>query len=199
MAEQRRIPLWAKALIATVVIVTVAFYVGGGLVFSNMIHADALTPEPPTPDNVVWVREIEGNEIVITSEEEVMTRPAMGCTAWPGVQATGRSERFSPPRVSRSGEPSTCWTGARHRCAPATSTLASRLISKAGPIQTTRLRPVSSPGRSHSTAPSVRWAPGWSTAVRSRYGRFMSTVGGHPGARRCVPWPPITDSESRRS
>lgn len=86
MAEQRRIPLWAKALIATVVIVTVAFYVGGGLVFSNMIHADALTPEPPTPDNVVWVREIEGNEIVITSEEERddTTRDGLYGLAWRG-------------------------------------------------------------------------------------------------------------------
>ena len=86
MSQQRRVPLWAKALIATVALLTVIFYVGGGFVFANMIHADALTPEPPTPDNGVWVRELEGNEIVITSAEDRddTTRPGLYGLAWPG-------------------------------------------------------------------------------------------------------------------
>lgn len=141
MAEQRRTPLWAKALIATVVIVTVAFYVGGGLGFSNMIHADALTPEPPTPDNVVWVREIEGNEIVITSEEERddTTRDGLYGLAWRGGYGQiGEVLSTEGLEVRRAfylldGSPPPVCAGDLDPC--------EQVISKAGPIQTTRLRP----------------------------------------------------------
>jgi len=62
------------------------FYVAGGVVFSNMIHADALIPRGPTPDNGVFVTAVDDGTITLTSadEREDTTRPGRAGLAWEG-------------------------------------------------------------------------------------------------------------------
>lgn len=77
---------WPKVVVWTVALVVLVFYAGGGIVFSNMIHADALTPQGPTPDNGVYVTAIGNDTITLTSaeEREDTTRPGMAGLAWNG-------------------------------------------------------------------------------------------------------------------
>ena len=86
MAEGRRIPRWVKALIGMVLALALVFYGAAGLVFANMIRSDALVPLPPTPDNGVWVRAVDEQEITLTSaeEREDTTRPGLAGLAWDG-------------------------------------------------------------------------------------------------------------------
>lgn len=79
MAESRRIPRWIKIVVSSVLALVVVFYIAGGIVFSNMIKADALTPEGPTQDYGVYVTAIESDSITLTSQEE------RGDTVQPGV------------------------------------------------------------------------------------------------------------------
>jgi len=46
------------------------FHVGGGYVFSNMIKTDALTPEPPTPDNGIYVLDLDADSITVMSTDK---------------------------------------------------------------------------------------------------------------------------------
>lgn len=77
---------WVKVVIWTVLMLTVAFYTAGGFVFANMIHSDLLTPQPPTPDNGVYVTAIGDDTIILTSaiEREDTMRPGIAGLAWDG-------------------------------------------------------------------------------------------------------------------
>ena len=77
---------WVKVVIWTVIVLTVAFYTAGGIVFANMIHSDLLSPQPPTPDNGVYVTAIGHDTITLTStdERDDTTRPGFAGLAWDG-------------------------------------------------------------------------------------------------------------------
>ena len=77
---------WAKIVMWAVIGLTVAFYTVGGIVFANMIHSDLLTPQPPTPDNGVYVTAIGNDTITLTSadERDDTTRPGFAGLAWDG-------------------------------------------------------------------------------------------------------------------
>lgn len=86
MTQSRRMPRWLTILIVTLAVLVAIFYAAGGIVFSNMIHADALTPQPPTPDYGIYVRAI-GNDtvtLVSTQEREDITRPGLAGLSWDG-------------------------------------------------------------------------------------------------------------------
>ena len=80
------IPHWVKVLLWTVVGLAVAFYAGGGIVFANMIHSDLLAPQPPTPDNGVYIAAIGPDTVTLTSVEERddTTRPGVAGLSWDG-------------------------------------------------------------------------------------------------------------------
>lgn len=86
MAGPRRRRRWVNITLATLLALVLAFYIGGGIVFSDMIHADALTPQPPTPDNGVYVAAIGDERITLTSaeEREDTTRPGIAGLFWEG-------------------------------------------------------------------------------------------------------------------
>lgn len=75
-----------KVVIWTVIVLTIVFYTAGGIVFANMIHSDLLTPQPPTPDNGVYVIAIGDDTITLTSaaERDDTTRPGVAGLAWDG-------------------------------------------------------------------------------------------------------------------
>jgi hypothetical protein len=77
---------WVKVVLWTVIGLTVAFYTVGGIVFADMIHADMLTPQPPTPDNGVYVTAISNDTVTLTSadERDDTTRPGFAGLAWDG-------------------------------------------------------------------------------------------------------------------
>lgn len=85
MAGSRR-HRWTKITVATLAGLVLLFYVAGGIVFANMILADALTPQGPTADNGVYVTAIGDDTITLTSVEarEDTTRPGMAGLAWDG-------------------------------------------------------------------------------------------------------------------
>ena len=89
MAESRRLPRWAKITLGTIVALILVFYVAGGIVFSNMVRADALVPQGPTPDNGVYIVSVEEPLITLTSREarEDTTRPGVAGLAWDGGYA----------------------------------------------------------------------------------------------------------------
>lgn len=79
-----RTPRWVKVAISAVVVLTVAFYTAGGIVFANMIYSDLLAPQPPTPDYGVFVTAIGHDTITLTSTDarEDTTRPGFAGLAW---------------------------------------------------------------------------------------------------------------------
>lgn len=84
--KRRRVPRWAKWLMGVAVGLGILFYGAGGYVFSNMIHADALTPQPPTPDYGVYVRAVDGDSVTLFSEEERddTLQPGSAGLSWEG-------------------------------------------------------------------------------------------------------------------
>lgn len=86
MAGSNRRLRWTRITVATVAGLVLVFYIAGGVVFSNMIHADALIPQGPTPDNGVYVTAIDDGTITLTSaeEREDTTRPGRAGLAWEG-------------------------------------------------------------------------------------------------------------------
>jgi uncharacterized protein len=86
MARSKKSRRWLRITGWTVALITLVFYAGGGIVFSNMIHADALTPLGPDPDFGVYVTGLDDNTITITSAEERgdTTRPGIAGLAWDG-------------------------------------------------------------------------------------------------------------------
>lgn len=86
MTDSRRIPRWLKVVSVALVTLVVVFYAAGGILFSNMIHADALSPQPPTPDYGVYVVEIGTDTITLTSaqERDDITRPGQAGLRWDG-------------------------------------------------------------------------------------------------------------------
>lgn len=86
MARSKKFPRRAKIIVSILVALTAVFYTAGGIVFANMIHADALMPQPPTPDNGVYVTLIDEDSVTLTSEEqrEDTTRPGVAGLAWEG-------------------------------------------------------------------------------------------------------------------
>jgi len=86
MAASKRIPRWVKITISSLIVLVGIAFMGGGVVFANMIHADALTPAPPTPDNGVYVTAIEQDAVTLASTEvraDTM-RPGIAGLAWDG-------------------------------------------------------------------------------------------------------------------
>lgn len=79
-------PRWLKVFGAVLGSLVAIFYVVGGLVFANMIHDDALTPQPPTMDLGVYVTNVTDGEITLTSKEERedTTRPGLAGLWWDG-------------------------------------------------------------------------------------------------------------------
>lgn len=75
---------WVKILAWCLVGLAVLFYAAGGIVFSNMIHADLLTPESPTPDYGVYVVALDDETVTLTSaeEREDTTRPGLAGLSW---------------------------------------------------------------------------------------------------------------------
>jgi fermentation-respiration switch protein FrsA (DUF1100 family) len=69
-----------------VLVLTAILYLGGGMVFANMIHSDALVPLPPTPDYGVYALEAGEGTITLTSAEERddTIRPGVAGLAWEG-------------------------------------------------------------------------------------------------------------------
>jgi pimeloyl-ACP methyl ester carboxylesterase len=86
MADARRFPRWAKVSLVIVLALAALIHIGGGFVFANMIHSDALEPLPPTPDNGVYVLDAENDSITLTSsgEREDTVRPGVAGLAWEG-------------------------------------------------------------------------------------------------------------------
>ncbi len=86
MSSERRLPRWAKRVAVIVVALLLVFYGAGGIVFSNMLHSDALLPLPPTGDFGVYVREQTGDSITLTSSDERddTTQPGVAGLAWAG-------------------------------------------------------------------------------------------------------------------
>lgn len=86
MAGSKRLPRWVKIIILAVVSVAAVFFGGGGIVFSNMLHSDALMPQGPTPDYGVYVVSIGNDTITLTSaeEREDTTRPGIAGLSWDG-------------------------------------------------------------------------------------------------------------------
>jgi hypothetical protein len=86
MSASKRPARRIKLIISILALLVVVFYAGGGIVFSNMIHADALTPLGPTPDNGVYVRSVAQDSITLTSNEsrEDTTRPGLAGLVWEG-------------------------------------------------------------------------------------------------------------------
>lgn len=85
MAGSRR-PRWTKIIVTTLAGLVLVFYVAGGILFANMLHADALIPRGPTPDNGVYVVAIGDDTITLTSaeEREDTVRPGIAGLAWEG-------------------------------------------------------------------------------------------------------------------
>ena len=79
-------PRWLKISSVVVAALITLFYLAGGIVFANMIHADALTPVPPTNDLGVYVTAVSENLITLTSKEvrEDTTRPGLAGLWWVG-------------------------------------------------------------------------------------------------------------------
>ncbi len=79
-------PRWLKLSTVAAVSLIGIFYLVGGLVFANMIHADALTPQAPAHDNGVYVIDVAADEITLTSEEarEDTVRPGLAGLFWEG-------------------------------------------------------------------------------------------------------------------
>jgi pimeloyl-ACP methyl ester carboxylesterase len=90
MADSKRVRRWPKVVLWTALSLVLVFYIAGGVVFSNMIHADALTPQGPTPDNGVYVVAVGDDTITLTSEEERADtmRPGLAGLSWPGGYGT---------------------------------------------------------------------------------------------------------------
>ncbi len=82
--QPRAVPRWLKILVATLVGLVIVFYAAGGIVFSNMIYHDALTPEAPGHDYGVYVRSVSSDRIVLASAEERddTTRPGVAGLYW---------------------------------------------------------------------------------------------------------------------
>lgn len=79
-------PRWLKisgVLVATLITI---FHLAGGIVFANMIHDDALTPEPPTMNLGVYVTAVSEDRITLTSRDarEDTTRPGLAGLWWEG-------------------------------------------------------------------------------------------------------------------
>ncbi len=56
--RRRTVPRWLKILVGSLAGLVILFYAAGGIVFSNMIYSDALTPEAPGHDYGVYVRSV---------------------------------------------------------------------------------------------------------------------------------------------
>lgn len=86
MAGSKRLPRWLKVVLWTALSLVLIFYIAGGVVFSNMIRADALTPRGPTPDNGVFVVSVDTGTITLTSatERDDTVRPGVAGLSWPG-------------------------------------------------------------------------------------------------------------------
>lgn len=84
--KSRRVPRWLTIVTITLVALALVFYGAGGMVFANMIHSDALTPQPPTPDNGVYVIGVGHDTITLTSRDERddTTRPGLAGLKWDG-------------------------------------------------------------------------------------------------------------------
>ncbi len=80
-----RMSRWARISLITVVSLLTLFHVGGGLFFSEMIRTDALTPQPSTHDNGVFVVSLDEGEITLASTEERddTIRPGVAGLYWP--------------------------------------------------------------------------------------------------------------------
>ena len=85
MAGSRR-HRWTTITVATIAGMVVVFHIAGGILFANMIHADALIPQGPSPDNGVYVTAIGDDTITLTSAEERddTSRPGFAGLAWDG-------------------------------------------------------------------------------------------------------------------
>lgn len=97
MAGSRKRRRWANITVGTLLALVLVFYVGGGIVFSNMIYVDALTPQPPTPDHGVYVTAVGDETITLSSPEERETPPGQGSPDCPGTGALARSPTSSRP------------------------------------------------------------------------------------------------------
>jgi hypothetical protein len=84
MAASKRIPRWLKITISSLIVLVGIAFMGGGVVFANMIHSDALNPQPPTPDNGVFVTAIGTDTVTLTSKEERAdtVRPGVAGLVW---------------------------------------------------------------------------------------------------------------------
>lgn len=91
MSTPSRIPRWARIVVTWLAALLVVFHIAGGWVFSDMIHAEALTPLGPTPDYGVYVRAFDEAQQVITlaaaEEREDIGRPGVSGLAWEGGSA----------------------------------------------------------------------------------------------------------------
>lgn len=85
MAGSRR-SKWVKTVLWTLISLVVVFYIAGGIVFSNMIHADLLEPRGHAPDNGVYAVDLTESTITLTSAEERndTMRPGVAGLAWEG-------------------------------------------------------------------------------------------------------------------
>ena len=86
MAGSMTVPRWLKVTMTSLMILIGILYLSGGIVFANMIHADALTPAPPTPDNGVYVTAVEQDTVTLASTEvrDDTMRPGIAGLAWDG-------------------------------------------------------------------------------------------------------------------
>ncbi len=84
MAGSRKRRRWANITVGTLLALVLVFYIGGGIVFSNMIYVDALTPQPPTPDHGVYITAVGDETITLSSpeEREDTTRPGIAGLSW---------------------------------------------------------------------------------------------------------------------
>lgn len=80
------LPRWLRISALVLAAFVALFYIAGGVVFANMIHADALTPQTPTMDLGVYVVDVTAGEITLTSKEERedTTRPGLAGLWWDG-------------------------------------------------------------------------------------------------------------------
>lgn len=86
MAGSKKIPRWLKIITSSLIVLIGVALIGGGVVFANMIHSDALTPQPPTPDNGVYVTAIGSDTVTLASMDERADtmRPGIAGLAWDG-------------------------------------------------------------------------------------------------------------------